>query len=100
MRWSVELEKCALGRCSGAQRSDAGRENAGVRGGDRQLSCSSSGGDADAETAVQVPACSAFGFALAFDVLQLPSRHSFVSGWSDDTEAHRYYGQKEGTTIL
>lgn len=100
MRWLGESEKCALGRCSGAQRSGEGRENAGVRGGDHQLSCSSNDGDADAETAVQVPAYSAFGFALVFSALQLPSRHLSASGWSDDTEAHRYYEQKEGTTIL
>jgi hypothetical protein len=100
MRWSGESEKCALGRCSGAQRSDEGRENAGVRGGDHQLSCSLNGGDADAGTVVQVLACSAFGSALVFDALQLPSRHLFASGWSDDTTVHRYYEQKEDTTIL
>jgi hypothetical protein len=100
MRWLGGSEKCALGRCWGAQRSDEGRENAGVRGDDRQLSYSSNGDDADAGKAVQVPAYSAFGSALAFDALQLPSRHLFSFGWSDDTTTHRCYEQKGDTTIL
>ena len=80
MHWLGGLEKCALDQCLGAQRSDEGPENAEARGGDRQSSCSSNDGDVDAGTAVLVPAYSAFGSALVFDALQLPSQRSFASG--------------------
>jgi hypothetical protein len=58
------------------------------------LGCSSNDSDAGVGIVVQVPACSAFGFALVFDVLQLPSRHLSASGESDDIIARRYYEQK------
>ena len=90
---------CVLGRCPGVGRSGEVQENAGVRGGDRQSSCSWNDDDADAGTGVQVPACSASDFALVYGARPLPSRHLSGFGWSDDTEALQYYGQIEGTAI-
>ena len=52
---------------------------------DRQLNCSSNGGDVDAETVIQEVVCSAFDFAPAFDVPQQPSRHWCAFGSLDGT---------------
>lgn len=100
MHWLGGSEKCALGRGSAVQRPDEGRENAGVRGGDHQLSGSLNDGDVDVGTAVLVAACSAFGPALVFDDVEPPSGDLFAFGLSDHTEAHQYCEQKEDTTIL
>lgn len=59
-----------------------------------QLSCSLNGGGVDAEMATLGLESCAIGSALAFDALQLPSRHLFEFGLSGGTGARQYCEQK------
>lgn len=81
------------GRDQDGERLDAVPTSVAGRGGDRQLSCSSSGGDVDAEMVIQELVCSAFDFAPAFDVPQQPSQRLFGSGSLDDTREPQYCEQ-------
>lgn len=84
------------GRDQGEERLGAVPKSVVDRG-DHQLSCSSSGGDVDAEMVIQGLVCSAFDFVPAFDVPQQPSRHSCVSDSLDGIRELQYCGQIKDT---
>lgn len=94
------LEKYALGQYQGDPQSlDEAQGSAGGLTGDYRLNYSSNDDGVGGEKVIRVPAYSASDSVLVFDVPQPPSPHSFVSGWSGDTEEHRCCGQIKDRVI-